>query len=59
MLYGVLFELFCGAASAGLRLWKRNLQLLVPFLIEPLVQLRTISKLGKNEEGREVLKVGA
>lgn len=40
----------------GLRLWQRNLQLLVPFLIDPELQLLGIKKLGKDETGAQLIK---
>lgn len=44
-------------AATGLDLWKRNLQLLVPFLIEPRIELLSMSHLGKNSQGAEQVKV--
>ncbi len=46
-------------AHAGLQLWKRNLQLLVPFLIEPSLDLTDIKRTGRDDEGRETILVGA
>lgn len=43
---------------SGLDLWRRNLQLLVPFLVAPTVQLKGLQRLARNDQGREVLKVG-
>ncbi len=44
--------------NSGLDLWKRNLQLLVPFLVEPTLDLISLKRLGKlGEQGEEVLKV--
>jgi hypothetical protein len=51
------FEIAVAAAAAGLDLWKRNLQLLVPFLIQPRIQLMSISSLGPNSEGSEQIQV--
>lgn len=44
-------------APAGLRLWKRNLQLLVPFLIQPSVTLLDIQRTTAAEGGLETLRV--
>eukprot|EP00798_Chlamydomonas_sp_ICE-L_P006459 gene6459-3092_t len=44
-------------AFNGLNLWKRNLQLLTPFLIDPSTEMLSIKRLGKlGEDGEEVLK---
>lgn len=43
--------------SAGLDLWKRNLQLLVPFIIEPQIKLKDIQRVQPNQEGAQQLKV--
>ncbi|GIL87599.1 hypothetical protein Vretimale_14712 [Volvox reticuliferus] len=43
-------------AFSGVDLWKRNLALLVPFLEQPLVELRDIRRLGRNDEGAEVVR---
>ncbi|GIL61425.1 hypothetical protein Vafri_15874 [Volvox africanus] len=43
-------------AFSGVDLWKRNLALLVPFLEQPSVELRGIRRLGRNDEGAEVVR---
>lgn len=53
----VACDLGSGCWAAGVQLWKRNLQLLVPFLIEPRVELLSMQRLGRSEQGAEVLKV--
>eukprot|EP00879_Flechtneria_rotunda_P018170 GHRR01019057.1.p2 GENE.GHRR01019057.1~~GHRR01019057.1.p2 ORF type:complete len:167 (+),score=31.89 GHRR01019057.1:648-1148(+) len=40
----------------GLDLWKRNLQLLVPFLVEPRIQLLSLKNLGYSKTGAQQLK---
>jgi len=42
----------------GLKLWKRNLQLLTPFLLKPAVEMTSIQNLGPSE-GRTLLRVCA
>ncbi len=42
---------------SGLRLWKRNLQLLTPFLIRPYVGLRQLKRTGTDADGRIMLRV--
>jgi hypothetical protein len=51
---GVIHGACCGA---GVQLWKRNLALLVPFLIQPRVELLSLQRLGRGEQGAEMLKV--
>ncbi|GLC36463.1 hypothetical protein PLESTB_000151000 [Pleodorina starrii] len=43
-------------AFSGVDLWKRNLALLVPFLEQPGVELKGIRRLGRDEEGAEVVR---
>ncbi|KAG2449314.1 hypothetical protein HYH02_005469 [Chlamydomonas schloesseri] len=43
-------------AFSGTDLWKRNLALLTPFLEDPSVQLYGMRRLGRNEEGAEVVR---
>ncbi|KAG2433404.1 hypothetical protein HXX76_008462 [Chlamydomonas incerta] len=43
-------------AFSGTDLWKRNLALLTPFLEGPGVQLYGMRRLGRNEEGAEVVR---
>jgi len=40
----------CFLHVAGLRLWKRNLQLLVPFLIQPSVRMLEIRRTSDPQE---------
>eukprot|EP00197_Chlamydomonas_leiostraca_P006690 CAMPEP_0202873472 /NCGR_PEP_ID=MMETSP1391-20130828/23316_1 /ASSEMBLY_ACC=CAM_ASM_000867 /TAXON_ID=1034604 /ORGANISM="Chlamydomonas leiostraca, Strain SAG 11-49" /LENGTH=181 /DNA_ID=CAMNT_0049554695 /DNA_START=156 /DNA_END=701 /DNA_ORIENTATION=- len=41
---------------SGLKLWKRNLQLLVPFLIDPYVRMTRLVRTGRDESGAETLR---
>lgn len=41
--------------SAGLQKWRRNLQLLVPFLEDPQIQLFSLENLGTRSEQPAVL----
>ncbi|KAG2491666.1 hypothetical protein HYH03_010035 [Edaphochlamys debaryana] len=43
-------------AFSGVALWKRNLALLTPFLEAPRVALRGMRRLGRDEEGAEVVR---
>ncbi|EFJ48987.1 hypothetical protein VOLCADRAFT_109744 [Volvox carteri f. nagariensis] len=43
-------------AFRGVDLWKRNLALLVPFLDQPAVQLKRVQRLGRDEQGAEVVR---
>ena len=44
-------------SDAGLQLWKRNLQLLVPFLIRPRLDLLSLQRAGRDEESALLLVV--
>lgn len=43
---------------AGLQLWKRNLQLLVPFLVNPRIDLLSMKQLQEDEQGAQKIQVG-
>lgn len=45
-----------GSASAGLQKWRKNLQLLVPFLTKPKIDLLSLSELSVPETGTDTAR---